>query len=411
MKEKSWIEKLRDQASNVLGHPNVRMASGIGERVLDITHQLANNPSRLAIASALATGANVIADALDISYVSAFMHYAKKNNLQSRAGNLHRLLLSTNLDADENHKVRVVCKDFNECLCRISLADNCEVYYAMRDPNSEHYSVNDRLGDSYWVNEGFDSSVLASYFWTQFPNGINLSYGGKSGEETQIAIEGLPQARPYIELEHSIGEMRDYLLAAREAGISRSFLVFGRPGTGKTTFIENLANHFNRRVVKVESTFIDNVSTSELSSLIEILHPEILLFDDFDRIDVEKQEGKILFMVETLKRKFADLAIFATVNDREKLGKAITREGRFDEYLEFDLIGADGQLSIVEYYCAHYKLVPPKQAELPGLGETMLTPVQLEEMVKRKRLSPSAAWVDLYVALATKAAEEEEVEE
>jgi hypothetical protein len=397
MSDSSWYQRFKSGVESVLGNPTVQKVADIGERVLEITQSLADNKNALSVGAAIASGANVLADALDISYIGPVITYCNKHNLSVKSGSLHRLLIKTGLSGPQ--QPRIVCRG-DKVLQRVILSPDTQIYYTVSEPESEYHVDRDSLADSYWINSDFDPADVSEFFWSRYRNGINLSYGNQSGMFYEVEISGLSAARPYINTNHSVDEIYAYICAARQAGISRSFILAGKPGTGKSSLVENLANRFSNKIIKVEASFLEAASNPEVFSLIELLQPEILLLDDFDRVDFEEEEGKFLYLIETLKRQYPNLVIFATINNPEKLTEAITREGRFDETLEFNELSAEDQLAILEHYCQMFGLEPPTQSDLPGLTEVEVAPVKLEEMVKRKKLTPSKSWMELYLEKA-----------
>jgi len=124
-------------------------------------------------------------------------------------------------------------------------------------------------------------------------------------------------------------------------GLSRSSLLWGPPGVGKTTFASLVAAHLGARLLVVESDPLNRLSNSglQLEQLIQIVDPRVVLFDDVDRID---RPERLLGEVERLGRAGGPRRlILGSVNDLGRLPAALRRPGRFDEIVEFKLPDRD----------------------------------------------------------------------
>lgn len=391
MKEKSLLDKFREKASDVLGSPAAQSASRLGKQVLEITHRLADNRTPLSLASAAIASVNMVGEALNVSIVSPIIHYATKNNLELHQGTLHRLLLEAGIAT--KIPPQIVCQNGSMTLVKIALTENSVVYYTMFTPASEYSTDEDKISNDYWLSPEFDKGDLAKYLWTKYPNGVHLSQS-----DEKIKINGLPPSRSHIKMDHDPVVMSVYIRKARAHGISRSFLLTGLPGSGKTSFCEKLAENFDNRLVKVDSSFLNIVSAAEMRMLVDTLQPELLLLDDLDRVDPD-QEGKMLFMLETLKRDLPSLVIIATVNDVSALTAALLRPGRLDERLEFLAAKFDLEMALIRHYCDKFGIVPPEEEEMREIS-IGLTAAKLEELVKRKLLRQDS-WNSLYAELVS----------
>jgi len=116
-----------------------------------------------------------------------------------------------------------------------------------------------------------------------------------------------------------------------EGGVTRSLLMDGRPGTGKTTITQYLVDrsqelHAHPRVLRIPTGDFTYLSSSMLQGLIGLMQPTILIIDDFDRITGVES---LLDFLESCRRWVKFLAV--TTNHLENLPHAVTRPGRFDE--------------------------------------------------------------------------------
>lgn len=141
----------------------------------------------------------------------------------------------------------------------------------------------------------------------------------------------------------------------RERGIAhrRGVLLEGPPGTGKSSLVEALAQHFNMRLIVVD---LATCSDFDLPNLRAWAHtPSIFLFEDIDRIFegtrniTEREVDKLTFDafinllsgVEPLEG-----LIFLTSNHPEKLEEALLRPGRVDRRIHVPLLSSEGRIAL-----------------------------------------------------------------
>lgn len=117
-------------------------------------------------------------------------------------------------------------------------------------------------------------------------------------------------------------------------------LLYGEPGTGKSSLVKALATKYNLDVVSVDMNTFDNLNVDEL---VQVLNNDtetyIVLLEDIDTLiksredNIDKDDSKnINKLLQFLDSNTSpDSVIFiATTNHIDKLDSALTRDGRFD---------------------------------------------------------------------------------
>ena len=147
------------------------------------------------------------------------------------------------------------------------------------------------------------------------------------------------------ELCQKIQEFYDNVDFYSSVGISPTLgiLLYGVPGTGKSSLITALANHFNCSIYNLDCTESNDIKIgNKMKSIMEINPYSIITLEDLDcskvfRKRVENEENKALS--ECLKMLDGTSVpdgtiIIATTNHLDRLDPAVTRHGRFDIKLE-----------------------------------------------------------------------------
>lgn len=393
MSEKSFFDKFKKKAGEVLGHPYVQQASSLGQEVLNITASLAHNRNPLSIGSAVMAGANVIADALNIEFMNPINFYVEKHDLKVHNGELHKLLIKSGAEAE--FSVGTVLKLDNMSMIRMTIAEGSEMYWIHRASQVDRFDIfasADEVVSQYWLSPDFNHSLVHDFFWKKYPTGINLSYGKNSGDsDIEVEISALPGSNQYTDMSmHPVGDMISYIKLSKSLSISRSFLLYGKPGTGKTSWCERIAQDFDSRLVKVDASFLESIENKEIEQILSVLKPEIVLFDDFDRVDFDEYEGKFLYITENLKRKYPTVSFFATVNNTEELSDALLRPGRFDEKFEFTLPSVESCIEIMQAYSTSLGVVFDAKEVKAAMAGRRFTPAECKEVILRMKLRPGS---------------------
>jgi transitional endoplasmic reticulum ATPase len=113
----------------------------------------------------------------------------------------------------------------------------------------------------------------------------------------------------------------------------RSYLLYGPPGSGKSSFAIEYVNSTDGRIVKIDSSFFSQTNFADIKTTLENFECSALILDDIDRIANSTQT--FLYILELVKQLKHKPVFFATANDISKLDGAVLRPGRFDEIIEF----------------------------------------------------------------------------
>lgn len=155
----------------------------------------------------------------------------------------------------------------------------------------------------------------------------------------------------------------------------RGYLLYGEPGTGKTSLIKGVASHFDKAVYVIGEAALE---LSSLRGIFQDIPPgSVVVIEDFDRLFM-KPENKVsmsalLNQLDGLETQ-EGLMIFITANHREVFDAALERPGRIDRKF---YIGYMGWPAAKQMFCNFFGpqfLDQFEQVWLDGL----YTPAQLQ---------------------------------
>ena len=184
--------------------------------------------------------------------------------------------------------------------------------------------------------------------------------------------------------EELLNDAKKFLTSAdwyRSVGIPwhRGYLLYGKPGTGKTSLVGALAGelHMDLYLLNIGS----NLDDEKLAGLMaDVPNHTIVLMEDVDctmptRGDKDKQGvtlGGILNCLDGIQSREGCM-IFMTTNFVEKLDAAITRPGRVDKKIEFYYATLDQLVRLQKRLAPDYPYVPQENVTMAEAQQFFLS--------------------------------------
>ncbi len=159
-------------------------------------------------------------------------------------------------------------------------------------------------------------------------------------------------------------ELGTRMKAFLDAGESRSYLLAGPPGTGKSVAIRWLVDSLGLSSVRIDlavlarlhGTHSPTLATS-LETLLRLLRPRAMILDDLDRVAVT---AALLAFLE-LAQKTCQVVI-ASANSVDKMMGAALRPGRFDDIVRVERLDPDVLRKLIHDDAALFERLAPLPA-------------------------------------------------
>lgn len=195
------------------------------------------------------------------------------------------------------------------------------------------YQVTCNSDSSRYNNDGSSRESLYITYAQMSPRNLDTLYF--SNDEKEMVVEHINRFNNH----KAFYESRQILY---KTGI----LLYGDPGTGKSSFVKALATKYERSIINID---IANLQAIDLTSLAQSIMVDdkknyIVLFEDIDTLFLNRTDSDIQASERAVINKLlqfldsnsspTNVIFIATTNHIERLDAALLREGRFDLKVE-----------------------------------------------------------------------------
>lgn len=204
-----------------------------------------------------------------------------------------------------------------------------------------------------WLDHGSDSHVSGPYVEKHIPREDWMQAIGKMiWDDLGSSACEIAKRKGVIEDDYSGGitvfkvdrqdnvheskiahDIIDRSKAFLDKGYNRSIMLYGIPGTGKSSAMRFVAKEFGKYSLRINVGDLDFLSSEDMILAIELLKPSTLMIDDFDRAI---NPSKFLTELEEFNNHVQLLMV--SVNHIENLDDAVIRPGRFDDIVEVNML-------------------------------------------------------------------------
>ena len=243
------------------------------------------------------------------------------------------------------------------CRYTFDIKGEIVIFYTIR--NTSDRSENSSHDSYFAVTAGYNYLKLTNLLFDMVDGRLYLS--AKSGDK--LVVEKLDQEvnqQDFIMDDKLFTSLTTEIDRFKAQGIQRSYILYGLPGTGKSSFCLELSKRVSGKILKIDSNTFNNLSNQGTRVLIENLDCDFIIVDDIDKISTSDLPA-FLYTLEAIKSFARKPTLLATVNDMGRLDRAVIRPGRFDDIIEFKLPNYNQRRAFIKSILAKFNVSLPAE--------------------------------------------------
>lgn len=181
-------------------------------------------------------------------------------------------------------------------------------------------------------SKGFEFKILFDEFWRLYSGRIHYFI---DTENKSISFSGLEKiTNPmYGSISKDMTKLLELHRGYLARGISRAYMFYGKPGTGKTSSAIEIAQKIGGKLLKIDSETFCNITAGQLSFLLNNFEPDFVIVDDIDKVQNNKP---LLDIMSKFKYLYPKTSVILTANSLNTLDQGLLRPGRIDTFIEFN---------------------------------------------------------------------------
>lgn len=194
---------------------------------------------------------------------------------------------------------------------------------------------------AFYLSEDFNYNHLGELIYKKYSNKIFVEKNSFLTDRSSVTRYEFSS----IKLNDKIIEFDSNKKADKYLRSPGTYLFYGEPGTGKSSFVFGDTLKDKKVIGLTASTFCD-MKYESILNLFKIFNPDILLIEEFDKVILKLDS--VLLLLERLRQE--NRTVVLTANSIKGFNPAVLRPKRIDKIIKFDLPNHEEIKQIISLY-------------------------------------------------------------
>lgn len=347
-----FFKKSLNTVQDFVANPKVHQVSQLVNSALKIASTVAQAKigGPIAVVGGVVAGIDVLQETFGIEKPDPIKVFLEAHGMVGKTSSIPKIIVE--LKADRFLPMQALAKNSENTLTGFCI--DGEYIAWQKTTKTQASDIPANTSSTVYITPGFELKKISQAIGAALEHPIIVASLHTVNGMQRIKLD----ASPYSDIQYlgvnDPASFSDEIEKFHQKGISRAALLWGLPGSGKTSYLKNYAKIANKSLLLVPPELVNDIgSRGELSSLIELIRPDILVLDDLDWIG-ETALSILISKVDEWRQRFPKTVLVATCNRISNGIAPLLRPGRLGKTLHFNTPSAADKAEVFSYYLEKY---------------------------------------------------------
>jgi len=286
------LKKSLNTVQDFVANPKVHQVSQLVNGAIKIASTIAQAKigGPVAVASGVIAGIDVLQDTFGIEKPDPCKVFKDANDLIGYASSIPKI--ASELKLERFIKIESFAKNADFVMVGFKIDDK---YACWQKPIKGTETAPATI---IYTSSGFELSAISKAVNQALGHPVVIASLHTINGTGRIKLDALPYSDTKYLGVNDPASFSEEIEKFHQKGISRAALLWGLPGSGKTSYLKNYAKIADKTLFLIPPELInDHNARGELTSLIDLIRPDILVLDDLDWVS----DTVLLFIVTNVQ--------------------------------------------------------------------------------------------------------------
>jgi len=369
------LKKSLNTVQDFVANPKVHQVSQLVNGAIKIASTIAQAKigGPVAVASGVIAGIDVLQDTFGIEKPDPCKVFKDANDLIGYASSIPKI--ASELKLERFIKIESFAKNADFVMVGFKIDDK---YACWQKPIKGTETAPATI---IYTSSGFELSAISKAVNQALGHPVVIASLHTINGTGRIKLDALPYSDTKYLGVNDPASFSEEVEKFHQKGISRAALLWGLPGSGKTSYLKNYAKIADKTLFLIPPELInDHNARGELTSLIDLIRPDILVLDDLDWVS-DTVLPVVIAKIDEWRQRFPKTVLVATCNQIENNIAPLLRPGRLGKTLHFSAPSVADKREVLAYYLDKYG-VDKQTIDVNALVSEMKHPCFTQDYVR-----------------------------